>query len=325
MRLPQPILEAQWFTFDSERELVSALGDEVDVAEIAEIRRLSALGLPPITSREVLGTMIGVNAGFIWSLEKRPNKQYRSFPIKKGKGERIIFAPRVGLKIIQKWLSVQLQKNYVPPEHVFGFIPGRSHIMAAQVHCDAKWVLSNDVKDFFLSTPLNAIAGVLASLGYSEESARLIASLCCLNGALAQGSPASPILSNLALKDIDQQLLDLARKYDCRLTRYADDIVFSGIGDFHQSLQPDIASIFQQSYWKLSPEKHEYCCAPNRLKVHGLLVHRNTPRLTKGYRNKIRAYKYLLSISRIKDVDIRRIKGHLQYASQVDAAVNVPG
>jgi RNA-directed DNA polymerase len=324
MRLPQPILESQWFTFDSERELISALGNQIDAAETEEILRLSALGLPPVTSREVLGTMIGVNSGFIWSLEKRPRKQYRSFPIKKGKGERMIFAPKVGLKIIQKWLSVQLQRQYAPPDHVFGFVPGRSHIMAAQVHCSAKWVLSNDIKEFFPSTPLDAIAGALVGIGYSKESARLMGELCCLNGALAQGSPASPILSNIVFKEIDQQLLDIADKYDCRITRYADDIVFSGVADFNPNLQSDIDLIIARSVWELSPEKQEYCCAPNRLKVHGLLVNGDAPRLTKGYRNRIRAYKHLIGHARIKEADLVRVKGHLHYASQVDAAINAP-
>jgi RNA-directed DNA polymerase len=324
MRLPQPILESQWFTFDSERELISALGTEVDAAEVDEVLRLSALGLPPVTSREVLGTMIGVNAGFIWSLERRSRKQYRSFAIKKGKGERTIFAPRVGLKVIQKWLSEQIQRNYTPPDHVFGFVPGRSHIMAAKVHCSAKWVLSNDIKDFFPSTPHVVVSGELVALGYLKGQADLIASLCCLNGYLAQGSPASPILSNLALKDIDKRLVEIALGYGCRLTRYADDIVLSGRDEFNVLIQKDIEELFRETFWRLSNEKSEFNHLPNRLKVHGLLVSGDVPRLTKGYRNRIRAFKHLTLQGKINATDIRKISGHLQYAAQLEGFLRLP-
>lgn len=57
---------------------------------------------------------------------------------------------------------------------------------------------------------------------------------------------------------------------------------------------------------------------PNRLKVHGLLVHGEKVRLTKGYRNRIRAYKHLYGKDKIKDEDVKRIVGHITYASQVE-------
>ena len=153
MRLPHQLLELQWFVFTSVDEFIHAMGPNCPPAEIDEIRRLSVLCLPPVSSREALSTMLGLNTGLIWSLEHRTHRYYRNFMIPKGKGFRQIAAPKIALKIIQKWIATQLERLYSPQEHVFGFVAGRSHIAAASKHCGARWVLSLDIKDFFPSTP----------------------------------------------------------------------------------------------------------------------------------------------------------------------------
>lgn len=53
------------------------------------------------------------------------------------------------------------------------------------------------------------------------------------------------------------------------------------------------------------------------IKVCGLLVHGDRPRLTKGYRNRIRAFKHLIEANKIAEDDLERIKGHLAYAQTV--------
>jgi hypothetical protein len=310
-------VESLLFQYEAVDDLILSLGSDVTPDETADIRRLVALGLPPVISRDVLATIIGVNPGLIWSMERRPHKYYRYFSIKKGIGERRISAPRVALKIIQKWLSCQFSKVYVAPQHVFGFIAGRSHLQAAHVHCSANWVYSVDIRNFFPSITANVLSGTLMDLGYSAPSADLIVKLCCLNGQLAQGAPTSPPLSNLVFRGMDSGLLEIAQRFGARLSRYADDIVFSGTEQFPQNLPATVAEIFAGQPWHLAPEKTEIAILPNRLKVHGLLVHGDQIRLTKGYRNRIRAYEHLQANGRILEGDAARVGGHLMYARQV--------
>ncbi|WP_152984260.1 reverse transcriptase family protein, partial [Stenotrophomonas nitritireducens] len=291
MRLPQLLQESQFFLFSGVEELLSALGSVIDPAEKQEVLRLADLGLPPISSKDALATMLGINPGLLWSFENRPQKHYRVFTIPKGAGrERTIVAPKVALKVLQKWLSIQLQRNYVPPNHVFGFIPGRSHIQAAQKHLCARWTYSVDIENFFPTTSRDVVCEVFLQLGYSPESSQMLAGFCCYKGFLAQGAPTSPVVSNLAFRNIDERLVQLAERFGVRLSRYADDIVFSGIHDFPDELRIDVDRIFGDSPWRLSPDKTEFDQLPRRLKVHGLLVHGERVRLTKGYRNKLRAY-----------------------------------
>lgn len=317
MRLPHPLVESLLFQYETVDDLVLSLGPDITPTELADIRRLVALGLPPVISRDVLATIMGVNPGLIWSMERRPDKYYRYFPIKKGVGERHIFAPRVALKIIQKWLSYHFARAYKAPSHVFGFVAGRSHLQAASAHCGASWIHSVDIRDFFPSTTANALSRKLVELGYNDLSSNFITKLCCLNGQLAQGAPTSPPLSNLVFNCMDNRLLEIAERFGARLSRYADDIVFSGTHQFPEELPACVADIFVDQPWQLAPEKTETSILPHRLKVHGLLVHGDKIRLTKGYRNRIRAYEHLQDNGRILETDASRVSGHLMYAKQV--------
>lgn len=317
MRLPPFLLSNTYFQFSRIEELITALGDEVGDIEKSEIQRLHEIHLPPIISSSVLAAIFGINPGIVWSLLNKKQRYYRRFTIPKGKGRRVIQAPRVVLKIIQKWLSVRLACAWQPNDCVYGFVSGRSHIDAAARHCGADWVFSCDIENFFSSTPEMYVASSLQGIGYGEEASELISSLSCYEGGLAQGSPASPVLSNICAVGLDNQLIGVRDKYDCVYTRYADDVVFSGVGEFPEGLDQEVLKCFAGLPWKIAKDKTKKSIPPERLKVHGLLVDQATPRLTKGYRNRIRAYRHLVENNKVtKDTSI--IKGHLAYADSVE-------
>lgn len=323
MKLPHPLFNSSFFIFPTDGDLIRALGDQVAPAEIEEVKRLIELGLPPITSMSLLAVMLGVSPGLIWSFVHRSSRYYRIFSIPKGNSRRDIKAPKVALKIIQKWLSIQLSRIYVAPDHVFGFVSDRSHVEAAVRHAGAKWVFSVDIRDFFSTTPESLVARSLQSLGFGKEGAALIARLCSFEHFLAQGAPSSPVLSNCCFGSYDVLLTAIAARFDVRLTRYADDIVFSGVSVFPEALKNEVVAIFDSSPWSLAPEKIELSVGPNdRLKVHGLLVHGERVRLTKGYRKRLRALMHLKNNNKIIDGQERRVDGHLNYGAFVDRVAN---
>ena len=250
-------------------------------------------------------------------MARRPERYYRTFVIPKGRKKRVIHAPKVALKVIQKWLAEYLGRSIEILPSVFGFVRGRSAIDAAAIHCGAKWVYSIDIRDFFSSTPERLVLKALIHIGYSSHAAYVISSLCCYQGFLAQGAPTSPVLSNLVFADFDRKLVDLATSANVRISRYADDIVFSGQLEMDAALPDKIKAIVLEGGWVLADEKEHVARAPARLKVHGLLVHGDQPRLTKGYRNRLRAYAHLLHSEKLKASDIAKVKGHLSYAKSV--------
>ena len=319
MRPPHPCTANICFLAEDANELIRLIGDEVGEGEAELIHEYYKLGIPPVTSRDALSAMFGYNPGFVWSLLNRPRKHYRTFEIPKGQEVRTITAPKVALKIIQKWLSVHFASVWTARPEVCGFVPGRSHIQAASRHVGCHWVASVDIENFFPSVPHHRVVDALRLLGYRDPfSLEALTDLTCFMGGLAQGAPSSPVLSNIALSTLDEALAVYASDRGFVYSRYADDIVLSGKGDPPPDVHPDISQMVRDDGWNISERKSRVDKLPGRLKVHGLLVSGERVRLTKGYRNKIRAFRHLINNGGVKQKDLARIRGHLAYAEEVD-------
>ena len=324
MRLPHNLTESLFFQFADVQSVIAAVQSSVDHAELVQISFLAEQRLPPVTSPEVLAVLIGVNPGLVWSLLNRHGRYYRTFTIRSGSKVRTIHAPKVALKIIQKWLSYHLSRRFVVPDHVFGFVPNKSHLAAAERHIGADWAYSVDIADFFSSTPFEMIVEAYLSFGYDLHAAPMLARLSCFGGTLAQGAPTSPTLSNVCFQEKDRGLVEIANALNCSVTRYADDIVFSGAGAMPETLPKRISDLFETGPWRLAAHKNLVQPLKGRIKIHGLLVKPDQLRLTKGYRNKIRAYSHVLATKGLSARDYRRLVGHVQYAEFVARKTHSP-
>lgn len=156
--------------------------------------------------------------------------RYTVFSISKKSGRlREIAAPCTSLKIIQRKLSQVLYSVYEPKAPVHGFTPSKSIVTNAQQHRNKRFVLNIDLKDFFPSIHFGRVKGIFMKPPYNltPEVAITLAKICCYDGKLPQGSPASPIVSNMICARMDSELRKLAKEFQCTYTRYADDITFS--------------------------------------------------------------------------------------------------
>ena len=321
MKTPLPL----FFSYSSYEQFASVISPNLSERYISEIKRLSDLNLPPVVSLSVLAAAIGISSNFLASIIKNKEEHYRVFQISKGKGKkkRLIEAPNVSLKIIQSWLSYHLSRSSCLnlSESAFGFIPGVNGIYeAAKKHCESQWILSIDLQDFFHYINYDKIVISLQTIGYNEQQSNLIANIATLSNRLPQGSPLSPVISNLAFKKTDEHIEKLLIDRGITYTRYADDLVFSGKSYLDiKRLISVISAIIIEDGWVIAKDKVRFSFSPNRLKVHGFLVHEEKPRLTKGYRNKIRAYKHLYEKGIIIDHDLPKIKGHINYADYIDS------
>jgi RNA-directed DNA polymerase len=316
---PVKVLPPLFVGFDSVEALVVSLPEATRASHEAEIRRVVALGLPPAVSLRTLSTLFGVSAEFVGAISRAPSRYYRVFKIKKGKKTRTIQAPKVALKLLQAWFAHHVAAAIQLPNCVYGFVPGRSGVKeAAQHHCPASWVYSLDIRNFFPSITEEQVRVGLVKIGYANSTASFLSRLLTLDGVLPQGSPASPVISNIVFGPTDDQLVALAEELGVRYTRYADDLVFSGGNAPPPALQDRAKSIMSDAGWVIADGKEHLAQLPARLKVHGLLVHGDRPRLTKGYRNRIRAFKHLLAAEKISAADLPKIRGHLSYSQFID-------
>lgn len=226
-----------------------------------------------------------------------PNR-YIQFQIpKKKKGEfRTITAPNAGLKCIQRCINVLLLERFVAHPAAYGFVPGKSIVDNAKVHLGQRYIYNIDLKDFFPSITIGRVFACLQlpPLSFDKETASLLADLCCHEGVLPQGAPTSPILTNITCQRLDWRLNKLARRYDLRYSRYADDITFSGMtnlfhedGDFVKALQQFI----EMEGFHINSAKTRLNSYYERQEVTGLIINEK-PNVTQKYVKQIRTMLY---------------------------------
>jgi RNA-directed DNA polymerase len=146
-----------------------------------------------------------------------------------------------------------------------------------------------------LSSQESALMRRLESGGETADWSRLpdVARL----GHLPQGAPTSPMLANLAVSKLDEELFDLGRDFGCRYTRYADDIIFSTTrSDFSRERSISLVGQIYRAMARhgLSPNvsKTQIRASGDRRIVLGLLVGGMEPRLTREFRDSMRMHLY---------------------------------
>ena len=197
--------------------------------------------LKQATKKKELAAILGVNAAFLTrTLYIRSiNAQYYQFKIpKRSGGDRIINAPTSELKDIQTRLSTLLldcidelnESKNKSSTLSHGFVRERSIVTNAEMHLNKKNVLNIDLSDFFDSFNFGRVRGFFIknkNFSLNKDIATVIAKIACLNDTLPQGSPCSPVITNLITHSLDIRLASLAKRCSCVYSRYADDITFS--------------------------------------------------------------------------------------------------
>lgn len=216
----------------------------------------------------------------------RNKKSYKTFYIpKKSGGVREISAPKALLKSFLTYTNKLLQAFYDAPEYVTGFVPEKSVVDNAERHVGMNYVFNTDLKDFFPSITKSRVWATLKHppFKFNDTIADAVAGLCCtevkVDGekrwVLPQGSPCSPILTNIVCRNLDRQLHRLAKKYNLRYSRYADDITFSSNRNVFQKggeFQQELESIITGQHFIINEKKTRLQKKNERQEVTGLVV-----------------------------------------------------
>jgi retron-type reverse transcriptase len=188
--------------------------------------------------------------------------KYTTFDIKKkGGGERRIDAPIPKLKALQKRLAYILyeclreieESNKRKNKLSHAFRKGYSIITNAKAHKSRRYVLNLDLQNFFPSLNFGRVRGFFLKnnqFKLAEPVTTLLAQIACNDGVLPQGSPCSPILSELLTHFLDMRMVRLAERIRCSYTRYADDITFST----NQKYFPTTLAVAIDEGWVLGDE-----------------------------------------------------------------------
>jgi group II intron reverse transcriptase/maturase len=197
----------------------------VDAMTVAELRPWLKVHWPEVRAQLEAGTY-------------RPVPVRRvSIPKPEG-GERELGVPTVLDRLIQQAIAQALVPVFDPhfSERSYGFRPGRSAGEAVQqargyMSAGLEWVVDVDLERFFDRVQHDALLARVARKVADKRLLRLIRRYVeagvMVNGVkqsnregTPQGSPLSPLLSNIMLDDLDREL----ERRGHHFIRYADDI-----------------------------------------------------------------------------------------------------
>ncbi len=220
---------------------------------------------------------------------------YRQFPIPKRSGKpRIIHAPNDHLKQTQRVILRRLLRNLRSHPAAVGFEKGRSIVTGARQHVGKAVVLHFDVVDFFPNTSADQVYRYFRAIGWNLAASKLLVRLVTHNGALPQGAPTSPRLSNLVNYLLDERLTRLCDEVGASYTRYADDITISSESDWfdlNQFTRVVFSIVYAQGYRLHVGRKMKIRRRSKRQTVNGLVVNEKV-NLPREKRRWLRAVKH---------------------------------
>jgi hypothetical protein len=319
----------------------------------------AAFAIPPIPTTGDLATALGLTpAELAWFADgKRLNEEtavealahYRTkWVAKAGGGHRLLEAPKPRLRDRQRWILRNVLSAIPPSPHAHGFVRGRDARSFVRPHAGRAVVVRLDLQDFFASIGRARVLAIFRRVGYPLPVADAVANLCTvatplhvlaahpvsddlarrflINAALRdrhlpQGAPTSPALSNLAAFRMDARLGALAAGFGATMTRYADDLAFSGDASFGHALRfflPRAAAIVLEEGFRVNHRKTRVMPRGHRQELCGIAI-TERPSVPRRERDRLRA---ILHNARRDGLDAQNRDGHADFRRHLEGRVS---
>lgn len=268
---------------------------------------------------------------------------YEFYIPKKSGGLRKIDAPEPELMDALRRLKTILSEDFNALYHTsaFAYIKKRSTLDALKRHQanESKWFGKYDLSNFFGSTTLDFVMSMLSMIfPFSEVVKHEIGrkalhdalELGFLDGVLPQGTPLSPMITNIIMIPIDFKLANTLREFNHQrfvYTRYADDFQVSSKYEFSfREIEAVIVDILNQfgAPFTLNSEKTRYGSSAGSNWNLGVMLNKENE-LTVGYKRK-KQFQAMLT-SYVLDrrngkpwdkSDIQVMEGHRNYYRMVE-------
>lgn len=296
-----------------------------------------------ITREQILTFKRTIN--YLWNKHKNTiEDEYVTFQIpKRTHGFRTINAPKDELKEDQR-KAADLITDYLsvlPHDSAWAYIKNRDVVGAMKEHVSNKsrWYLKIDLHDFFGSCNTEFVTKQLLKIYpfcyYEEpdiqEAVNNLVKLGILNGSLPQGTPLSPILTNLVMVEYDykinKMLYTLTKntplmKQKYVYTRYADDIIISARNKFdYRIILKALNKLFKDTPLNINKEKTRFGSNAGRNWNLGVMCNKEN-NITVGYRRKqeIKAatHNYMIAPDVWERKDLQWLLGQYSWIHNVE-------
>lgn len=266
----------------------------------------------------------------LYSISNRVERNYKVYKIKKHNDNyRTIYNPNNQLKIIQKNILKNILNHRSISKYAKAYHRGISLKDNATPHINQNKILKLDIIDFFESIEYPAIYSSCFNEAYFPKSVgHLLTQLCTYESRLPQGAPTSSYISNLVMKDFDEELGKWCEEHNINYTRYSDDMTFSG--DFNPSeVIQKVRKMLYKLNLKINTKKIHVISNSQQQNVTGIVVN-NKIQASSKYRNQIRQSIYYLKKYGIKEhlakinypntptKYINSLKGKINYVLSID-------
>ena len=231
----------------------------------------------------------------LYSISNNIENNYKIYKIKKRNGKyRTIYEPNDILKHIQRQILSNILNNKSISKYAKAYHKGISLLDNALPHVNKKIILKLDIKDFFDNISFVKIYNSCFPIEYFPKSVgMLLTHLCTYNNHLIQGAPTSSYISNLVMKNFDEEIGEWCELKSISYTRYSDDMTFSG--DFNPS---EIIKLVRKLLLKvgleLNVEKIHVVSNSQSQSVTGIVVNVKT-QTSRKYRDKLRQEIYYIN------------------------------
>lgn len=266
----------------------------------------------PIDTLQLLSKTLSIPEPDLLSIAAlSPDEKYRLIKIPKGDGSyRRVYSLHPKMRFVQGRINTRIFKELTLfPDYLFGSVPNkndpakedikRDYISCASLHCGAKTLLKVDIKDFFDNIHQDLVRDIFKDIfKIDREALDYISDICCKDGFVVQGALTSSYLATLCLYRKEHDVVKRARRKSLVYTRLVDDITVStkvSNYDFSQ-IKSHIDSMLAEHDLPVNNNKTKiYYSSSQPLKVHGLRVDFNTPRLPSDEVKRIRASVHNIS------------------------------
>lgn len=236
----------------------------------------------------------------LYSLSNNISKNYKIYKIKKHNGSfRTIYEPNDLLKSIQRNILLNILNNKKISKYAKCYHKGLSLKDNVMPHIHKKIILKLDIKNFFESISFIHVYTNAFSIEYFPKPVGIILTkLCTYKDHLTQGSPTSAYISNLIMKDFDEEIGAWCELNKIDYTRYSDDMTFSG--DFNPTdIIIRVRKMLAKINLELNNQKIHIINHSKSQNVTGIVVNEKAQVGVK-YRHKIRQEMYYIKKFGIK-------------------------
>lgn len=232
------------FLFEVDTKPQAMINPNLTNTRTYEVERISEKFLERFDVAKLVTKLSQFNASTEELRAKPRHDLYRTFHIpKKSGGLRKIDAPEPELMDALRRLKTIFEEDFKVLYHTsaFAYVKHRSTVDAVKRHQanESKWFGKYDLSNFFGSTTIDFAIKMLGMVfpfsevvksTVGERELRKAIELAFLDGGLPQGTPISPLITNIMMIPVDYKLANGFRDFNHQrfvYTRYADDFLVS--------------------------------------------------------------------------------------------------